>query len=103
MQIVGHVNDVVDDLADVADGKTLEIPVGGRGHNPYQLSIWQTISNEFQKFQISLSITLVTRRYARDIWRSRILPVKVNAIESLVFNELVSQVRLFWSLYYHKE
>lgn len=90
MHVVGHVNNVVNHLGDVTDGETLEVPIGGRGGNPHRLIIGQIITNELQKLQISLSIILVTRRDARDIWGPRIFPVKVDAIESLVLDELDS-------------
>src|SRR5687768_10655273 len=88
VEIICHVDDVVDNLGHILDGELLQIPVrSGRGDGK-TLVPWQTSADSLQKFKIVRRLVCAAWRNARDIWCTRILPVKIHTIQAVVVDKV---------------
>lgn len=45
MEIIGHIDDVIDDFTHLGDGETLEVPKGGWGRQGYTVVTGKSCTN----------------------------------------------------------
>jgi hypothetical protein len=82
-----HVNNVIQNLGHVFDKELLQVPVRSRGSDRDSLSCRHLGLDSLDKFQIVMALFRVARRYSRNIRLGRVLPVEVNAIQSMTCDE----------------
>lgn len=92
VQVIRHVDDVVDDIADLFDRKPLEVPVRrGRGDG-HGLAAGKSSANLLQKRQIVGAVAGAARGNARDVRCAGVLPVEVDSIQIIVDDELRQRI-----------
>jgi hypothetical protein len=74
MQIVSHINNVVDDLRYPVDWKAFQVPIRGWGSDTERLLLWQTLADDSQKLEVVQAIICATSWDARNIWGTYVSP-----------------------------
>ena len=87
VEIVCHVDDVVNDIADILYWKLLQVPVRGRGGNGDCLSGKQVLQDgkEGQIFGAILGLAGVK---VGEVWRAWIFLVNIDTVKIMLLDEI---------------